>query len=117
MENSSYGIVYLLRKTSLTLAEIKSLSLEQFQELFVEVSYQESVEEYQTAGYIANLLAAIANTVPRKSNKVYRVSDFLKSQPPKRSGVADPVADAKLELEDLAKKFSIRLPIKEIIEL
>ncbi len=116
MKNSLYRVSYLLRKTSMTLTEIRALGLGQFQDICQEVMFQESVDDYKTASYIANLMAAIANTVPRKHKKTYKSKDFLTAPEPRRSG-GDPVTDAKVELEALADKFSIRLPDKEIVDL
>lgn len=116
MKDSIYGVAYLLRKTSLTLAEIRKLEPVQFKDLYEEVAFQESVENYRTATFVANLLAAIANTVPRKVAKTYKAADFLSTDQPRRSG-KDAITDAKEELEALAKKFDIKLPAREIVEL
>jgi len=114
MKGSIYGVAYLLRKTGMTLTEIRSLLPAQLKELLEEVIYQEAVVDYQTASYVANLLAAIANTIPRKGGTAYTSSSFLKLQRPRRSG--DDVPDPKAELEALATKFSINLPAREIVE-
>ncbi len=119
MKDSIQGVAYLLRKTSLTLAEIREgLDIGQFQELFAEVAYQEAVDDYQQASYMANLLAAIANTVPRKSQKTYDAAYFLKdTKPPRRIGPDGVVLNDKEELELLAKRFGIKLPGREIRDL
>ena len=114
MKDSIYGVAFLLRKTGLSLAEIRGLEPAQFRELFEEVAYQEEVAEYQTASYVASLLAAIANTVPRKVNKTYKVSDFLQADRPRRAGEAP---TKKEELTALAERFGIKLPAREILEL
>ena len=117
MKGSIYIVSYLLRKTSMTLTEIRcELELGTFRELLDEVVFQESVAEYQTAMYVANILATIANTVPRKTAKTSKAADFLNMKEPRRSG-KDAVSDAKAELEALATKFKIKLPAREIREL
>jgi len=117
MNNSLYGVVFLLRKTGLTLAEIRKLKLDQFNELVKEVMFQESVKDYQTALYVANLMATIVNTIPRRSgSKTYEASDFMAAKEPHRPGEAVK-ADPKAELEALAERFKIKLPAKEIREL
>lgn len=116
MKNSTYGIAFLLRKTNVTLEEIGKLSIVQFQKLYAEVSFQESVSEYQSASYVANILAAIANTIPRKTSKIYKAKDFMAFKEPRRTG-ADAPPDERAELEALATKFKIRLPAREIIDL
>ncbi len=116
MKNSTYAVAYLLRKTSMTLAEIRSLTLEQFRELFNEVTFQDSVAEYQEARYVAHILMAIANTVPRRGGGSHRLSDFLVAKAPRRAG-ADPIVDAHVELETLAARFGIRLPARELRDL
>ena len=101
------SIVYLLRKTSLTRSEIGQLTPSQFNEILREVFYQESVEEYQKQHAIACLLAAIYNTIPRKSGKGLTAKDFLKSDMPERN-------QSQKSLESLAEKHNIKLPTKEI---
>jgi len=64
-------IVYLLRKTSLTLEAIGKMSPYQFSILLREVHYQESVENYYRQLDVATILAAIYNTIPRKSSRVF----------------------------------------------
>jgi len=115
MKNRTYGAVYLLRKTGMTLTEIRELDLKQFGEIYSEVAFQESVEEYQKAKYLAHILAAIANTIPRKSSRSYRADDFLLSEEPRRPG-SSPGGD-KEELKALAERFGIKLPTREIQEL
>jgi len=117
MKDSGYGVVYLLRKTSMTLAEIRSLSPPQFREIIEEVYFQEAVAEHKTAYYLANILAAITNTVPRKGNRTYKAADFLAGKEPRRVGDKGASVNVREELEALAKKFNIRLPAKEIKDL
>jgi len=89
----------------------------QFQSLLEEVAFQESLQEYKMANYVANILAAIANTVPRKGGHTYKSSDFLGSKEPRRAVSGEPVTGSMEELEALAKKFNIKLPAKEMKDL
>ncbi len=114
--DSIIAVSYLLRKTGMTLTEIRGLTPEQFADLYEEVGFQESVEGYERNHQVANVLAVIANTVQRKSPKTYRVSDFLTGSPPNRDGV-DIEVQSMEALKALAAKFNIRLPGREIIEL
>ena len=114
MQNDVYAVAYLLRKTSITLTEIRGLSIGQFRDLFEEIAFQDSVSEYQTASYVANILAAIANTIPSTANRTYKAADFLGTKEPRRTKVE---TDAKVEIEAIAKRFNIKLPSKEIKEL
>ncbi len=116
MKNSIYGIAYLLRKTNMTRMAIGRLKPSQFIDLLTEVHYQEAMEDYQTDARLANLLAAIANSVPRKPPKTYRASDFLGTMP-QRVGEEGAVVDEKTKLETLAKQFNIKLPVKEMRDL
>ena len=114
MKNREYGIAYLLRKTNMTRMAIGKLKPSQFIDLLTEIHYQEAMDEYQTDARLANLLAAIANTVPRKPAKTYRVSDFLGTMPQR---IGEEVVDEKAKLENLAKQFNIKLPVKEMRDL
>ena len=105
-------VVYLLRKTSLTRTEIGKLSPAQFNELFKEVYYQESLEVWREQHSVASLLAAVYNTIPRKRGaKTYKVSDFLKGSGPERH----PVQTS--DVEAMAEERGIRMPNKELIEI
>ena len=85
MKGSTIGVAFLLCKTGMTLTEIRQLSPAQFHDLSQEVAYQESVSAHMTAQYVAHVLAAIANTIPRgKGAKAYTASDFLTTEPPQR---------------------------------
>ena len=98
------GICYLLRKTSLTRSEIGELTLAQLNTILKEVSYQEGVERYEHAHEIASLMAAIYNTIPRKSKKALKAKDFLKGEMPQRE------YKPKESLETLAERKGIKLP-------
>ena len=105
------SIIYLLRKTSLTRSEIGALTPAQFHEILNEVSFQESLDLYKEQYAIASILAAIYNTIPRKQgSKVFKASDFLQGDMPKRDVY-------KLDtLEEMAIKRGIKLPSKELKE-
>ena len=116
MKNSIYAVTYLLRKTNMTRRDIGKLKPDQFIDLLTEVHYQEAEEDYQTDSRLASLLAAIANTVPRKPAKTYRASDFLGAVPQRVSKDGETL-DEKSSLEALAKRFNIKLPVKEMRDL
>lgn len=116
MKDSIQGVAYLLRKTGMSLDEIRKLSPSQFRQLFEEVEYQESLTEYQTAMYVGSILAAIANSVPRKGNKTYRAKDFINIKLPRRRTDKSNVSEHE-RLEALAEKYSIKLPSRELREL
>ena len=116
MKNSIYGIVYLLRKTNMTRRDIGKLKPSQFIDILTEAHYQEAMDEYQTDTRLARLLTAIANSVPRKPPKTYTTSDFL-GEKPQRVGKEGAVVDEKAKLENLAKQFNIKLPVKEMRDL
>ena len=103
---STEGVVYLLRKTSLTRSEIGKLRPEQLNAILKEVAFQESIEQYQHAHSVASLLAAIYNTIPRKSKKALTAKDFLSGEPPQRE------YKPRASLETLAEKKGIKLPSK-----
>lgn len=103
-------VVYLLRKTSLTRAEIRTMKLSQVVEYFEEVKFQESSDDYVTATYLANILASIANTIPTKSGRGHKASEFLPSGPPTRGGKTGTTQQA---IEGMAEKVGIKLPGKK----
>jgi len=105
-------IAYLVRKTSLTLEQIGKLDREQFAAIFEEVQFQENQAEWVQANYLANIVAAIANTVPRRSKRVYKAKDFLEISMPTRGGERKVQED----LSELAKKFGIKLPGKKLLD-
>ncbi len=116
MKNSTWATTYLLRKTSMALAEIRSLTITQLWELLTEVQYQEALDEYNTDSRLANIMATIANTVPRRTAKTYKASDFLKGKP-QRKGEKNVVEDEKEVLQALSKRFGIKLPGREIKDM
>lgn len=100
-------IVYLARKLHWTRSEIGKLTPKQFKELLKELYYQESVDEYRNQYFIASLLAAIYNTIPRKSgHKSLTAKDFLSGDIPTRDG------KPKSNVDELAIKKGIKLPSK-----
>ena len=106
--NTNETDVYLLRKTSLTRSEIGKLSPAQYIAILKEVSFQESIDDYRKQHGLASILAAIYNTIPRKrGSKVLKASDFLSGEMPTRDKPQN-------ELEQLASKYNIQLPTKEI---
>ena len=103
-------IVYLLRKTSLTRADIGKLTPIQFGEILKETYYQESVDEWRRQHAIASVMAAIYNTIPRKrGSKASKASDFLSSEMPTRNPKVDTI-------DTLAERHNIRMPTKELKE-
>ncbi len=109
MNNES--IVYLLRKTSLTLESIGKLTPAQFNAILSEVYFQESQEEWRTQHSVASIMAAIYNTIPRKKgSRPIKASDFLQSEMPSR-------APKESSLQDLADKYKVSLPSKELRSL
>ncbi len=117
MRNSTWAIAYLLRKTSMTRSEIMGLGIKDFRALLGEVQYQEAIGEYQENQRLAHLLAAIANTIARKTPKTYKAADFLTGKPPRRLGEKNVVQDDKEQLKALAKRFNIKLPGRETKDL
>ena len=102
-------IVYLLRKTNLTLRDIGKLTPSQFNEIIKEVGYQESVDTYREQHSVASLLAAIYNTIPRRrGSKVYQASDFLSGEMPIRN------PKPQDSLDKIAEDRGIKLPSKEL---
>lgn len=98
------AIVYLLRKTSLSLKDIGKLTPRQCNELLKELYYQESVGEWRNQYSLATILAAIYNTIPRKrGSRALGAGDFLKGSMPKRN---------EESLETIAKKKGIKIPSK-----
>ena len=91
----------------MSLTEIKALTLSQFKDIYDEVTYQESVKSYETAMYVANILAGIENTIPRKGGRGKSGSDFIKIEPPQRGKV-----NAKEDFKEMTKQAGIKLPSK-----
>ena len=100
------AIVYLARKLHWSRKEIGELTPKQFNELMEELQFQESQEQYRQDHAIASILAAIYNTIPRKSHKTFKPKDFLSRTEPKRATVEEK------SLEDIAREQGIRMPQK-----
>jgi hypothetical protein len=99
-------IIYLLRKTSLTLSDIEKLTPKKFNAILKEVYFQESQDQWRQQYSVACLMASIANTIPRKKGaKGYKAEDFLKEEYPSRE-----IKDKSVTLESLAKAKGIKLP-------
>jgi len=102
------AIVYIARKLKWSRKEIGELTPTQFNELVKELQFQEAQEQYCHDYNIASILAAIYNTIPSKSRKVFKPQDFLRRAEPKRQAVKEKL------LEELAKEKGIKLPRKSI---
>ena len=98
-------IVYLLRKTNLTIDEIRNLELSQFYQIVNETYFQESIDKWETQHNLASLLAAIYNTIPRgKAARQFSSKDFYDVERPSK------VLKPKTDLDSLAKEIGIKLP-------
>ena len=96
------AIVYLARKLHWSRKEIGELTPKQFNEIMVELQFQESQERYREDHNVASILAAIANTIPSKSRRAYKARDFL-SYP-------EPTREQEKSLKELAQAKGIELP-------
>ena len=103
-------VVYLARKLHWTREEIGKLSPIQFNTILKELYYQESVDEWRRMHTVANILAAIYNTIPRKNRGACKAGDFLQGGMPTRENKKQD------SLEKLAADKDIRLPKKELRE-
>lgn len=102
------AICYLLRKTSLTRAEIGKLTPDQLNAIVKEVFFQENIDQYRHQYSVASILAAIYNTIPRKAGaKTFTAKDFLSGDMPTREG-----KQPETTVEILAKEKGIILPTK-----
>ena len=109
--NTNESDVYLLRKTSLTRSEIGKLKPEQYWAILKELYFQESIDEYRRQYSTASILAAIYNTIPRKSGyKPLTAKDFLSGDIPTRDGKQPSPVD------ELAIKKGIKIPTKDLRE-
>lgn len=98
------AIIYLARKLHWSRKEIGKLTPKQFNEVLEELQFQEAQEQYRQDYYIASILAAIYNTIPTKSRKTFKPTDFLDRTEPQRHPVKEK------SLEDLAQEKGIKLP-------
>jgi len=98
----------MARKLHWTRAEIGQLSPAQFNAILKELYYQESVDEWRKMHTVANILAAIYNTIPRKNRGALKAGDFLSGGIPTRE------VKKVDSLEKLATDRGIKLPTKEI---
>jgi len=79
-----------------------------FYALLKELYYQESVDEWRRMHTVANILAAIYNTIPRKNKGALKAGDFLSGGIPQRE------VKKVDSIEKLASDKDIRLPKKEL---
>lgn len=101
-------IVYIARKLHWTKGEIGELSPNQARAILKELYYQESVDEWRRQYALANILAAIYNTIPQKAgHKPLTAKDFLSSDMPTREG-----DKKKSDVNELAIKKGIKIPSK-----
>ena len=99
------AIVYLMRKTNLTRSEIGKLSPKQFNEILSELYFQESVDEWRKMNSVANILAAIYNTIPRKKgSQQIKATSFLSATMPERHIKQEKTVD------QMAEDKGIKLP-------
>ena len=96
------SVVYLARKLHWSRKEIGELTPKQFNEILKELQFQEAQERYRKDHNVASILAAIANTIPSKSHRVYKARDFMSYPEPKRG--------QEKSLEELANEKGIELP-------
>ena len=103
------AVIYIARKLHWTRSEIGKLSPVQFNEILRELYYQESVDEWRKMHTVASILAAIYNTIPRKSHKSLAAKDFLSGDMPTRERKwRSKKPDTNVEI--LAKQKGIILP-------
>ena len=100
-------VVYIARKLHWSRAEIGQLSPKQFNELLTELYYQESVDEWRKMHSVANILAAIYNTIPRKKgSQPVKAKDFLSTELPDRHIKQEKTVD------QMAEDKGIKLPTR-----
>jgi len=103
------AVVYIARKLHWTRSEIGKLSPVQFNEILKELYYQESVDEWRKMHTVASILAAIYNTIPRKSRKALTAKDFLNGNMPTREEKREEKRP-EISMDILAKQKGIILP-------
>ena len=81
MADLTQAIVYLMRKTTLTLEVISSLHPEQFVEIYNETVRQEAIDDYKQSHNAASIMAMIANVNRGKQGKTYKAIDFAGKPP------------------------------------
>jgi len=100
-------VVYIARKLHWSRVEIGQLSPAQFNEILKELYYQESVDEWRKMHSVANILAAIYNTIPRKKgSQPIKAKDFLSTDMPERHVKQEKTVD------QMAGDKGIKLPSK-----
>jgi len=98
-------VVRVARGTGWTLREIGELSPAQLYAIARELLRQESQEEHNQTYATASILAAIYNTMPRKSPNMLTAEDFLTSKEGKTE-------TGTTNLARLAKEQGIEMPKK-----
>ena len=103
-------IVYLLRKTNLSLHDIGKLNPKQFTEIVKEVQRQEALERHEHLSEFAILLATISNApIPRKNWASKSAKDFYPNIDNTTSSVD---GKTKTNLDKMAEDKGIKLPTK-----
>jgi len=105
------AVIFIARKLHWSREEIGHLSPRQFIDVYNELAYQESVDNYLEQYSVASILAAIYNTIPQKrGSKTFKASDFLKGDIPERN------PKPQDSIDKMAEDKGIKLPSKELKE-
>ncbi len=96
---------YLARKTNYTRTELKTLSPVQLVELYNEVCFQESLEDWRSQYNVASIMAAIYNTIPRRGGRTCQAKDFFNVEQPTREKI-----ETRDKVDNLAIEAKIKLP-------
>ena len=102
IEQENEMVVYIARKLHWSRETIGRLSPAQLAVTFNHLQKQESQEEYNKNYRTASLMAAIYNTIPRKTHKVFTPKDFLPER--EQSGKSQD------KLEKMAEEVDIIMP-------
>ncbi len=105
-EQELAAIVYLARKLHWSRHEIGCLTPAQFNALLEELQFQELQEQYRHDFSVAAILAAIYNTIPTKSRRIYKPRDFI--------GVAPKRKSQEESIEKLARVKGIKFPTRKL---
>lgn len=93
--------VYLMRKLGWTVEQIDQFTLEELVELADEVAFQDSLERYEVMSGFAMIAATIVNTTPRKTQKKYKVRDFIGDAPKRKRTEQRIMEDARTLAEKM----------------
>ena len=100
--------VYIARKTGWTWDYIGELPVAKLVSIYSELIFQESVDKWESNRNLAEVLAAVYNTIPRqKGSKTFSAKDFYDTQQPSRDGVGKVEMD---EVDSMADAIGIQLP-------